>query len=58
MPGYNAQAMASPLVHSSGNGMLITAADVVNSYAGTSRGDAWGIIRLLWLTAATLPQPT
>ena len=31
MPGYNAQATASPVVHSSGNGMLITAADVVNS---------------------------
>ncbi len=33
IPGYNAQAMASPVVHSSGNGMLITAADVVTSAA-------------------------
>ena len=33
MPGYNAQAMASPVAQSSGNGMLITAADVVNSAA-------------------------
>ena len=37
MPGYNAQAMASPVVHSSGNGMLITSADVVNSAADSGQ---------------------
>jgi len=37
MPGYNVQAIASPLVHSSGNGMLITAADVVNSAADSGQ---------------------
>ena len=37
MPGYNAQAMASPVVQSSGNGMLITAADVVNSAADSGQ---------------------
>ncbi|MBQ11737.1 MAG: hypothetical protein CMJ45_09330 [Planctomyces sp.] len=36
-PGYNAQAMASPVVHSSGNGMLITAADVVDSAADSGQ---------------------
>ena len=29
MPGYNAQAMVSPVAGSTGNGMLITAAAVV-----------------------------
>ncbi|MCH8898264.1 MAG: hypothetical protein IIC33_08225 [Chloroflexi bacterium] len=33
IPGYNAQAMASPVAQSSGNGMLITAADVVDTAA-------------------------
>jgi len=37
MPGYNAQAMASPVVQSSGNGMLITAADVVDSAADSGQ---------------------
>ena len=37
MPGYNAQAMASPVAQSSGNGMLITAADVVNSAADSGQ---------------------
>ena len=37
IPGYNAQAMASPVVQSSGNGMLITAADVVNSAADSGQ---------------------
>jgi transposase len=37
MPGYNAQAMASPVVQLSGNGMLITAADVVNSAADSGQ---------------------
>ena len=31
MPGYNAQAMVSPVDGSNGNGMLITAAEVVNT---------------------------
>ena len=37
MPGYNAQAMASPVAQLSGNGMLITAADVVNSAADSGQ---------------------
>ena len=37
IPGYNAQAMASPVVQSSGNGMLITAADVVDSAADSGQ---------------------
>jgi len=37
MPGYNAQVMASPVAQSSGNGMLITAADVVNSAADSGQ---------------------
>ena len=37
MPGYNAQAMASPVAPSSGNGMLITAADVVNTAADSGQ---------------------
>ncbi len=37
LPGYNAQAMASPVAQSSGNGMLITAADVVNSAADSGQ---------------------
>ena len=37
MPGYNAQAMASPVAQSSGNGMLITAADVVNFAADSGQ---------------------
>jgi len=37
MPGYNAQAMASPVAQSSGNGMLITAADVVDSAADSGQ---------------------
>ena len=37
IPGYNAQAMASPVVHSSANGMLITAADVVTSAADSGQ---------------------
>ena len=36
MPGYNAQAMASPVAESSGGGMLITAANLA---AGEQRGD-------------------
>ena len=39
MPGYNAQAMASPVAQSSGGGMLITAADVVDSAADS--GALW-----------------
>ena len=37
MPGYNAQAMASPVAQSSGGGMLITAADVVDSAADSGQ---------------------
>ncbi len=37
MPGYNAQAMASPVAESSGSGMLITAADVVNTAADSGQ---------------------
>ena len=37
MPGYNAQAMASPVAQSSGNGMLITAADVVDTAADSGQ---------------------
>ena len=37
MPGYNAQAMASPIAQSSGSGMLITAADVVSSAADSGQ---------------------
>ena len=37
MPGHNAQAMASPVALSSGNSMLITAADVVNSAADSGQ---------------------
>ena len=37
IPGYNAQAMASPVAQSSGNGMLITAADVVATAADSGQ---------------------
>ena len=37
MPGYNAQAMASPVAQSSVSGMLITAADGVNSAADSGQ---------------------
>ena len=37
MPGYNAQAMGSPVAQSSGSGMLITAADVVDSAADSGQ---------------------
>ena len=37
MPGYNAQTMASPVAQSSGSGMLITAADVVDSAADSGQ---------------------
>lgn len=37
MPGYNAQAMASPVAPSSGGGMLITAANVVDSAADSGQ---------------------
>jgi len=37
IPGYTAQAMASPVAESSGSGMLITAADVVSSAADSGQ---------------------
>jgi hypothetical protein len=37
MPGYNAQAMTSPIVQPSGNGMLVTASDVVDSSADSGQ---------------------
>ena len=52
MPGYNAQAMASPVAHSSGNGMLITAADVVNSAA-----DSGQLVPMLEQAEETIGEP-
>ena len=37
MPGYDAQAMASPVAESSGSGTLITAVDVVYTAADSGR---------------------
>ena len=37
MPDYNAQAMVSPVAGSTGNGMLITAIEVVNAAADSGQ---------------------